>query len=397
LRHDLDVIIVGAGPAGCAAAIGLCGSGLKVAMFDSSDFPRRKVCGGALSERTVNRLKEIYSPKGVFDRFISELDKIPSYGFKIFSPSLKSVDFVFGSTNDACAPGYVCERSKFDDFMLKEALSCPGTEFFPGTKIESVQISSDGVTAVCGKRTFTSKVIICSTGADPKLSGSLSGSKLKMQKDVGISTHFTNFKKFSEPKLIELYYLKESMPGYFWIFELPGDQANAGLYLPSKKVVSEKIDMKALFDYILKKYPVIGERFSGSQMTEPLKGSILPMITGRPDSNSGLCGDRYIITGDAAGLVDPMSGEGIGNALTSASFAAAAVKQAFIKDDFSASSLSLYTVLLDKKLGTELSTHRRIRNIFYANPAVLEFSLRTISGIKYFKNKISGRLYNKAK
>lgn len=397
MGHDFDVIIAGAGPAGCAAALGLCGSGLRTAIFDRSEFPRSKVCGGALSERTVNRLKELSAPEGLYGRFTGSLNKVPSCGLRIFSPSLRISEFIFGDQNDNSSPGYICERSEFDQFMLNEALSCPQTEFFPGSKIESVRISPDGVKAVSGGRTFSSKIILCSSGSDPELAKSLSGGKLKMTRDVGISGVFDNIGNFSDSGLIDIYFLKETLPGYFWIFELPGNKANAGLYLPSEKAVSEKLNLKELFRQILEKYPVIGDRFRASKMTGGLKGSVMPMITGKPDGNSGICGDRYLIIGDAAGLIDPMNGEGIGNALTSAAYAAEAIRHAFRKNDFSASGLSLYTGLLNKKLGKELSRHRQIRKIFYENPALLEYSLRTINGIKLIKGIISHKLYKKNK
>ena len=87
--------------------------------------------------------------------------------------------------------------------------------------------------------------------------------------------------------------------------------------------------------YAIKNNPQIAPRFANAKLVDKIQGWGLPLAIGRQP----LSGDNFMLTGDAAALIDPFSGEGIGNALYSGMLAAAAIQQAQEKNDYSAALL----------------------------------------------------------
>ena len=116
---DCDIIIVGAGPAGATMAIMLAGSGLQVALVDKEKFPRGKICGDALSGQVVSILRRM--PDGIYDDFLAGVPKTPSHGTRFISPGMHILDLPFARTGQAEAPGYICQRRTFDEFLLSRA------------------------------------------------------------------------------------------------------------------------------------------------------------------------------------------------------------------------------------------------------------------------------------
>ena len=92
MENIYDIIIVGAGPAGCSCAINLASSKLKIAIIDKCTFARDKVCGGGLSDRSVNTLKRM--PDNIYQDFIKNVDKLDSKGARLFSPDQNYFDVI---------------------------------------------------------------------------------------------------------------------------------------------------------------------------------------------------------------------------------------------------------------------------------------------------------------
>ena len=110
--RTFDVVIVGAGPAGCSCAYMLRDSGLKIALLDKSIFPRDKVCGDALSADVINQLNTMDLCLGSeFETFTA---KYPSNGVRFFAPNAAHLDIEFQNKKHKTAPGYISKRLHFD-------------------------------------------------------------------------------------------------------------------------------------------------------------------------------------------------------------------------------------------------------------------------------------------
>jgi len=394
LNDEFDVIIVGAGPAGCGLALSLALTDLRIALLDRSDFPRRKVCGGAISERTLNRLKEFPKELNLYQNFIDSVNKTASYGMRLYSPSLKELEFDYKDhRKPKDIPGFVCERSHFDDFMIDQVRKHQNISVITNSKVTGVKIEKDEVQVVCGVKIYRAKIVAGADGANSVVAKSILKRSIKRKNDVGISAHFENVTGFHKNDLIDLYFLKETLPCYFWIFKLPDNKANAGLYFPSEKVIKNKINLKKLFEEIILKYPVISERFKNAKRLDDFEGGTLPVAENPFKKESGIYGGRYVLIGDAAGLIDPITGEGIGNALTSSKYASEAILQCFKNNDFSSRSLCNYGSMLQKKLKTEIYAHKFFRSFIFRNRIILEMFFYFLRKINILSSTIKKILY----
>jgi len=123
---EFDVVIVGAGPAGCACAYQLSGKGLKVALLDKDNFPRDKICGDALSADVINQLHRM--DPNLAEQFQNIVPKTSSKGIRFFSPDSEHLDINF--THAASSPGFVSKRTEFDNFFFSQIRQRPDIDVF---------------------------------------------------------------------------------------------------------------------------------------------------------------------------------------------------------------------------------------------------------------------------
>ncbi len=151
---------------------------------------------------------------------------------------------------------------------------------------------------------------------------------------------------------IELHFVDESLPGYFWIFPLPNKKANVGIGMIVTDMKKKKMNLEKLMYEIIEKNPLFKERFANAKKSAEVKRWHLPVGSYRPK----VYGNGYVLVGDAASLIDPFTGEGIGNGLMSGKIASEIILKAFEKGDFSEATLSEYQTALYAEVGDELNT-----------------------------------------
>lgn len=351
--RNCDVLIVGAGPAGSSAALSLAGSGLSAILVDRSAFPRDKICGDALSVDVVNQLGKL-SPT-LAARF-NATPKIASGGVRIFAPSGQSVDLPFRS-HDSAEHGYVCRRVDFDNVLLEEVRAQSAAEVIEGCRVEDVTINDREVVARTSQGTISAKVVIGADGAQSVVKRKLLTSKISPRyHSAGIRMYHRQLGGFSEGNFIELYFINEILPGYLWVFPLPEGHANVGLGMLTSAVSRRRINLSRVFRQLLSTHPLLSQRFETTVALETFQGHGLPLGGAEPP----ISGERFLLTGDAASMIDPFSGEGIGNALRSGRFAAKQIVSSFSTGDFRAGAMAAYDRSIYKALRAEFRTSRTL-------------------------------------
>lgn len=202
---------------------------------------------------------------------------------------------------------------------------------------------------------------------------------------VGLRAYYEGVTGLHQDNFIELHFLPEVLPGYLWIFPLPNGVANVGVGILSERIRKKKINLREQMLYAIKNNPQIAPRFANARLTDKIQGWGLPLAMERQP----ISGDNFILTGDAACLIDPFSGEGIGNALYSGMLAAAAINEAHEQSKYSATFLkTAYDDVVYKRLGDELKISATLQRLckypwlfnFVVNKAYKSSSLRnTIS------------------
>ena len=356
-QQKFDVIIVGAGPAGSSCAIALAGSGLTVALVDKGIFPRDKICGDALSIDVVNQLAMLSSQLAT--DFASLENKIASYGVKIFSTKFDSVTIpVFYKGEKKC--GYVSPRLAFDDFLFNHAKKISNIHCFENCAIDKIEQHAGAVIVYAGTLQLEAAIVIGADGAHSIVGKQLANTIVdKDHYSAGLRVYYDAVTGFEEGDHIELHFFKKVVPGYLWIFPLANNRANVGIGMLSSVVAKRKINLKETLQELLTVHPHLSKRFENAKPMETVKGFGLPLGS----KKRNISGERFLLIGDAASLIDPFSGEGIGNAMRSGRIAAKHIQECFKTNDFSASFNKQYDREIYRKMWKEFRISRLLMKV----------------------------------
>lgn len=369
MKVDYDVIVVGAGPAGSVCAHCLGKDGFRVLLIDKAQFPRDKPCGDFISARLCDEMKQ----HGLFDA----VERLPHTVIDdlFFSHPTIGGFYLRNALNREVSSGLVCKREHLDVALFEEAKK--HVDVLEGVKVKRLLIEDGKVVGVESKnKTFGAKIVVGADGANGITAKALGmGALDENHNAVAIRSYYSNVKGVTNN--VELHFLDQVQPGYFWIFPLNQrmGEVNVGLGILSRNVRDKNLQLKQLLDDIISEHPQFRDRFTEAKCLAPTKGWSLPFGS----KKRTLAFDGAVLVGDAAGLIDPMSGEGIENAFRSSKCASAIIKEALTENNFSHSFLRKYEKALEKILRPELRKGYVIQYVT-RNPTFLKL---TFSFLKY--------------
>lgn len=356
-----DVIIAGAGPGGATCALALAGSGLRVLLLDKESFPRDKICGDALSGKVLSVLRYL-DPEA--EQALHALPpKLGSWGIRFVAPAGQELDIPFKSEKYLPAqhtPSYVCRRADFDHWLMERVKQHEAAEVREGFTLRHILREADHLALSDGRETLRTRLLVGADGAQSVVARQLAAFRVEAaHHSAGVRAYYRNVGGFHEQQFIELHFLPELLPGYLWIFPLPGGAANVGLGMLTRDLSRSGMNLRRRLPELLQAHPRFAERFRHAELEGPVQGFGLPLGSRRRP----VSGERFLLTGDAASLIDPFSGEGIGNAMISGRLAAAHIRRAFEQHDFSAQALAAYDEALFRKIGSELQLSYRMQQL----------------------------------
>lgn len=352
-NNEFDIIVAGAGPAGTTFTMALKDSDLKIAVIDKAQFPRDKVCGDAIPGRAVRVLRQLSSSESLrFDAFIA---KNRIRGGKAMAPNQQSLSIFYRGE------GYTATREDFDYHLLLGAQQNPNATFYQNATIKNVQISKTKVEVELTPKQpkLQAQLIVGCDGAQSVVARQLIGKTVDHHHHCAAVRAY--FRKVNLPRtdVMEIFLLKNYLPGYFWIFPLANGLFNVGFGMLSADIVKKKINLREKFMHVIQHEPSLSNYFSQAELIGSIKGFGLPLGS----KKTPISGDRFMLTGDAASLVDPVTGEGIGNAMLSAKIAASIAKSCFENNRFESSFLRQYDQILYGKLWPELRNKSLIQKL----------------------------------
>ena len=363
------IIILCAGPAGIATALKLDKLGIPCTVLDKAVFPRDKVCGDAISGKVTYAYKQIDS--SIFDDFKYRHDfKLNCWGVKFILPkhreltitlptNLKTIDF---EANDK-AEAFIAKRQDFDNFLVQKAKGCANIEIVEGVDIKGFEQLENGflLKNKAGETLYETTLLIAADGALSKFAKQFGNIHKENEHHVGaIRAYYTGLVNDNPHNYIELHYLKEFFPGYLWIFPLPNGAANVGAGMRTDKISEKRVNLKKELDRILHEHPRFKNRFENAKLMGNVVGFPLPLGS----KKRKISGKNFMLIGDAAALIDPLTGEGIGNATISGIFAAEQAKRCIEANDFSAEMMENYDNAVYGKLWKELQISHRLQRVF---------------------------------
>lgn len=323
LTGSSDVLIIGAGPSGCAAGITLARAGWDVAVFDAATFPRDKVCGDALSPEAARLVQQL----GAAEAITASPNAIYHRGAAIFPDGTRI-------ERRHKHPGYVVPRMHLDHGLVK-ALRGSGAKLFEGHRVSQLTREGDKVSGVQGPNLRWSAPLTIATDGYSSLASSVRHriSARSQQVAVSATAYFRGVSFPARRDVSEHFFEHELSRGYAWIFPPVDGLSNVGVYMRADAYVEAGKKLPALLDRFVALHP---ERFAGAERVGDVRSWPLPLAP-RADA---LSEPGLLLAGDAAGLVDPLSGEGIWQALASGllagSFAASALQKGELSDELQA-------------------------------------------------------------
>lgn len=290
-----DALIVGAGPAGSATAIRLARGGARVLLVDRARFPRDKPCGGGLTGRALAQAPCDVGPvvEHTVDRFRLRLRHGRQFERSSAHPLI-----------------LMTQRRRLDQHLLEQAAAA-GADVHDGVRVSAVAVADSGVTAVVDGAAVAARVVVGADGAngvvarETGLAGDIVHG-VALEGNVGWGV--LDPARYERTAVVEL---GQPAGGYGWVFP-KGDHANLG-------VGGWGREGPVLRDHL--------HRLAAAHDVPPealgdVRGHRLPM---RRIGGASPAHGRVLLVGDAAGLVDPLSGDGIYEAFTSARLAAEAI------------------------------------------------------------------------
>ncbi len=329
MTHDL--IILGSGPAGAAAGVTAARAGLRVALIDRASFPRDKLCGGGFTGRSRRHLIEIFGQDIDSDLFL------PCHRMRLVADGVR-----LGEHPDAPSI-WMTMRRDFDAMLHAEAARA-GCEVFAPARIAALDPQAASVTLE-GGGTLTAPLILGADGANSALARALFG-RAYDPAQIGFGLEVEVPRDGPAPDDAVEIDLSAAAWGYGWSFP-KARSVTVGI----GGLQSRNPDMRAHLDRYL-------ARHAGGA-TPKCKGAFLPFGDFRREPGQG----RALLAGDAAGLVDPITGEGIAWAMKSGQLAAQAAVQALAAGTPDR-ALPLYTRAL-RPIHAELRRARTLRALIY--------------------------------
>ncbi|MDX8411287.1 MAG: NAD(P)/FAD-dependent oxidoreductase, partial [Mariprofundaceae bacterium] len=330
-----DVVVVGGGPAGAVAAYQLASSGLCVTVIDRQRMPRYKVCGGGVVFRARKMLP--------FDISACVERECGSARIRLLSHGLD-----FSATRDQAIISMVM-RADFDHLLLTQAEHA-GARLMLGQTVRALTQSEDAVRIETPDHVLSARFVIGADGAGSAVArlGGWRETRLlapalecELQAEVGDMAVCGACASFDV----------DVIPGgYGWVFP-KREHLSIGVVAmrPGRR---NRLLKPILTTYLDRLGLRAGE-------DSPVHGYVIP-VSRRKDVARG----RIMLTGDAAGLVDPVTGEGITSAISSGMLAAQAIVDAQLDAD---AAVARYQSLIDDRIGGELDAGLKLARLLYAS------------------------------
>jgi len=331
-----DCIIVGAGPAGSSSAYHLAKQGHSVLVLDKASFPRNKSCGGGVSPAIAQWFDFDFTP--VIQNHVSQV----KYTFKMSDPAEVELKGV--------TPMWMVQRDRFDNFLIEQATG-QGVEFKSGVEVQGAKLEGETWQVDTTAGQFEGKYLIAADGANSAMAKMLGfpepqkvpAASLQIPGVVSDRRKVTGFFDFGSLK-----------NGFMWCFPKENGYSFSAAYVRDPKGKPDELKKQ------LHKYAQLFD-------LDPTQGEYQEHPLNLWQEDRPLHSDRALLVGEAAGMVDPLIGEGIRPAIYTGVQAATAVGKAIAGDT---DALAGYSSTVNQEWGANLAKADFLAGLFFKAPKI---------------------------
>ena len=346
-KYDCDVLIAGGGPGGSSLAFYLAEKGIKTIVAESQKFPRDKICGDGVSPIALAELQRIGITGSEEFSKVNEINKVGLFieGQKVMIDLSKPDHLPFHAR--------IVPRLQLDNWIY-EAAKKRGAVFLEDTRLCNYIINENVVTAEVKRGRSTkkikAKIIVGADGSSSTVARIFNGAKpLDEFQLLGLRAYYEGVNGPADR--VDIFFSGDNFPGIYWMFPMGQNAANIGLAMVAKTLPKNENHVKELLNNHIKNNKDIAERIG----TGTIKGKISgwPLTFYNPKNK--ISGHRLLLIGDAAGLINPLSGDGIQYSLLSARWAAECIINCAEKNDFSSAAANVYTKKIEEELAYDFA------------------------------------------
>jgi menaquinone-9 beta-reductase len=334
IADEADVIVVGAGPGGSAAAYHMARHGLRVLLLEKTEFPREKVCGDGLTPRATRQLIRM----GIDTS--TKAGWLQNKGLRVIGGGVR-LELDWPDLASFPDYGLVRTRLDFDDLLAKRAVEA-GAVLRTSVNVSAPVLDADGraigVRAEVGPGKepveYRAPLIVAADGVSGRLALAMGLTK-REDRPIGVAVR----RYYHSPVRADDDYLESwlelrsaqdrerLLPGYGWIFGLGDGRVNVGLGILNSSSAFGKTNYRAMLNDWLGTTPDDWGMRDETNADGPILGAALPMGFNRvPHYTRGV-----MLVGDSGGMVNPMNGEGIAYAMEAGELAAEVAVQALAR------------------------------------------------------------------
>ncbi|XP_053375497.1 conditioned medium factor receptor 1-like [Mercenaria mercenaria] len=363
-REWYDVAIVGAGPGGASTAFFLAKLGWKCLLLEKKKFPRDKYCGDAVCKTAIELLKEM----GIYEQLVRENKVHVSDSGGMCSPG--GLSYIGRSKEDygEIPAALACKRIFLDEAIamgakrmgadLKEEQPVADAKFDNDTNLWTINIEES-------ETAYKARVLVCADGAPSRLATQLG--IVNRPPDSTCSRAYVEggTHKFKADGVV--FYNKELLPGYAALFRHPNDVLNFCCYIIPGNPKCTSDNLAYWHDHLMKDDPNISRALGNDYKIERMKAASL-RLGGEKYSYDRHC----LVVGDAAGMTDPLTGEGIHHAMEGGKLAAQFLDEVIAHGNYDKEVMSIYHDRWMKLFGYDFKWSMIFCQMTYRFPILLD-------------------------
>ncbi len=361
--NDFDIIVIGGGPAGAATAIQAARGGASVAIFEKAPIGRDKVCGDGLTPRAIGALQELNID-------LEGIHKIT--GLRMIAGKTRR-ELKWPSGGSFPPFGAVWTRKELDSHLLETA-SQSGAKIFYETEALPEYVDNKVIGVTNGSEKWTADLVVAASGAPGKVARML-GAERKTDEPYGLAIRtYVESPRHADEYLEASLAMRDAngtpIPGYGWMFPTGNGTVNLGVGALSTMKGFRKLNLNTLCD--IYRDSIADEWEVGPYLEKP-RAWRLPMTSQKRHGNG------WVAVGDAAGLINPMNGEGIDYSLESGML----ISDLYLKDPQTAPDR--YDRIIGERFDGFLRTGRRF-SFLIGHPLILRSGLKVAVSNEFMAN-----------